>query len=57
MYRIKRTAEEIDEQMNRAREEEDGGSRYPGMTYEQGIRAAIDWITTDGGDEPPMPEE
>ena len=57
MYRIKRTAEEIDEQMNRAWEEEDGGSRYPGMTYEQGIRAAIDWITTDGGDEPPMPEE
>ena len=57
MYRIKRTAEEIDEQMNRAWEEEDDGSRYPGMTYEQGVRAAIDWITTDGGDEPPMPEK
>lgn len=23
---------------------DEGESRYPGMTYEEGIRAAIDWL-------------
>jgi hypothetical protein len=25
-------------------QEDDGGSKFPGMTYEMGIRAAIDWL-------------
>ena len=46
MYEVKRTDKEINDLLDRCAEQEDkGGSRYPGMSYEQGIRAAIDWIT------------
>ena len=46
-----RTPEEIDDLMNRCVDsEESGESSYPGMTYEQGIKAAVNWL--DGGDHP-----
>ncbi len=46
MYDIKPTDVEIDEQLNKAYEQEEkGGSKWPGMSYEQGVRTAIDWIT------------
>lgn len=46
-----RTPEEIDDLMNRCSDcENSGESIYPGMTYEQGIQAAINWL--DGGDHP-----
>lgn len=32
--------------------EEDGFSVYPGMTYEQGIMAAIKWLTEPDADNP-----
>lgn len=40
-----RTEKEIDELLNRCVEaEETGESAYPGMSYEQGIKAAIEWL-------------
>ena len=32
--------------------EETGASNYPGMSYEQGIKAAIEWIIGDVKDNP-----
>lgn len=54
-YKIKRKAEEIDEQLNRAFEAEASGSNYPGMSYEQGVKYALDWITGQSEEEP-IPE-
>jgi hypothetical protein len=28
------------------------GSKYPGMTYEEGVRAALEWVTGDVDDHP-----
>lgn len=48
---MNRPQEQIDELLNRCTEaEETGESAYPGMSYEQGIKAAIEWL--DGGDYP-----
>lgn len=49
---VGRTEEEISELLNRCIEaEETGESVYPGMSYEQGIKAAIEWLI-DGLDYP-----
>ena len=45
-----RTQEEIDALLNKCVDAENFGSNYPGMSYEQGIKAAIEWL--DGGDYP-----
>lgn len=46
-----RTPDEIDDLIGRCIESEASGkSDYPAMTYEEGIRAALDWL--DGGDHP-----
>jgi hypothetical protein len=29
-----------------------GGSRFPGMTYEQGVQAALDWLFGNVEDHP-----
>ena len=40
---------EIDDVLDKCLDQEDeGGSRFPGMTYEQGVKAGIDWLTDDG---------
>lgn len=53
MAGIARTPEEIeavaDEAAARTAE---GGSRYPGMTYEQGVRDALAWVMDDDADSP-----
>lgn len=50
---IKRTKAEIDELMSSVMSQVDeGGSRFPGMTYEQGIGYAIMWLTGDTDDHP-----
>lgn len=55
--RIARDSVEIDEQLNDALDVIDTGrSRFPGMSYEQGVEAALRWVTGDSDDEP-MPEE
>lgn len=44
-YSVGRTDEEIDKVMNEAAEQRDkGGSRWPGMSYEEGVLAALEWI-------------
>lgn len=44
-----RTRKEIDDLLNRCVEsEETGESKCFGMTYEQGIKAAIEWLYEDG---------
>lgn len=48
MYIINRTDGEIDDVMNRCANQTDrGGSAYHGMTYEEGISDAINWLTGD----------
>lgn len=34
----------------------EGKSRWPGMTYEQGVRSALEWVT-EADDVPPMGED
>lgn len=43
-YAVARTPDEIDEVLNECVEAEaQGHSRYPGMSYEEGVRAGIEW--------------
>lgn len=50
------TPEQIDDQLNlAARSEAEGRSQWPGMTYEQGVSAALRWATGQS-DEVPMEE-
>jgi hypothetical protein len=45
MYILKRQDNEVDEVLNKAAEAVDEGtSQWPGMSYEQGVQAALDWI-------------
>jgi hypothetical protein len=53
MYTIQRDDNEIDNLLNDCAESETAGtSKFPGMTYEQGLRAGIDWITGTVKDHP-----
>jgi predicted secreted Zn-dependent protease len=50
---IVRKEEEVDDLLNKCSDQiNDGGSKYPGMTYEQGIEAAIRWLTDDQWENP-----
>ncbi len=40
-----RDKKEIEEVLEWAMKGIDQGSQYPGMSYEEGVRDAIDWIT------------
>lgn len=44
MYEIERSEEEINDVLNKAMEGVDKGSKWPGMSYEQGVLAALDWL-------------
>ena len=48
-----RSQEEIEEQQDRCQEGREKGSKYPGMSYEEGILVTIDWLFGDT-DEKPM---
>lgn len=53
----KPTEDQVDEQLNRAYESKDeGGTRCRGMTYEDGVIAAIEWIRGNQ-DDAPMEDE
>lgn len=46
-------AEQIDDVLNICVEaEESGHTSYPGMSYEQGVQAAIQWMRGDTTDAP-----
>jgi hypothetical protein len=50
---IMRTDDEIDEQMNLAVDSIDAGrSKWPGMSYEQGVDAALRWVRGESEDKP-----
>lgn len=51
-----RPQSEIDDQMNKASDAVDGGGKWPGMSYEEGVEAALSWVC-GLRDEVPMPEE
>ena len=55
MDQIVRSEAEISDVLNAAVEGIDGGSKYPGMSYEQGIQDMYLWVTGQGDDEPPLP--
>lgn len=41
--------DDIADVVNACAEAENGGtSKYPGMSYEQGVKAAIQWLEGDG---------
>lgn len=45
---IVRTEKEINQLLNECDEAEDmGTTKFPGMTYEQGIKEAIEWLSGD----------
>jgi hypothetical protein len=51
-YQIKPTQKQIDSLLEECSESEDAGStKYPGMTYEQGLKHGIEWLL-EGGDSP-----
>ena len=30
------------------------GTKYPGMSYEEGVRAALEWVINDDSEESPL---
>lgn len=44
LYRVQRLPQEIDEQLNRAVEAEATGTKYPGMSFEDGVKEGIEWV-------------
>jgi len=44
---IVRNEQDIRELLHQCNDAEEFGTNYPGMSYEQGIKAAIEWITGD----------
>lgn len=55
-YQVVRSDDEIAEQLNRALDGQDGGSKFPGMSFENGVQETIDWLTGQS-DDPPLPDE
>jgi len=45
MYNLKVEQNKIDEILNDCAEAHESGSNFHGMTYEQGVEAAILWVT------------
>jgi len=53
IYEIRRTDQEIDEVLNDCLEQEiKGHSRWPAMTYEQGVAEALRWVMGESEDHP-----
>lgn len=51
-YTIMQPAAEIAEQLEKANEGINEGSQYPGMSYEDGIKAFADWLFGDTDEKP-----
>jgi len=49
---MKRTPEEIEAQINWATGGIVEGTRYPGMSYEEGVSTALRWVTGETDDRP-----
>lgn len=54
-----RSEEEIEAQLDKTSDlinETNGKSKWPGMTYERGVQAALEWVLCHA-DEPPIEED
>lgn len=52
-YNIERTDSQIEEQLNKAMEAEAlGTTQFPNCSYEEGVRAALDWLFGKQKEEP-----
>ncbi len=50
--------EQIEEQVEKAKESHrDHPERLSGMSYEEGVEAALEWVLTPDATEPPMEDE
>lgn len=57
-YALARTDEEIADCTARAIESKDEhGTRWPGMSFEEGVIAALDWLTGESDDHPMESEQ
>lgn len=55
---MERNKREVDEQLNLCADLADSGSNpYHGMTYAEGVEAAIRWLTGDSEDPPIDPND
>ena len=52
MQLAKPTEQEVHQLLDICSEAMENGSKYPGMSYEDGLRDGIDWVTEGG--EPPL---
>lgn len=52
VYSYPRSDDEVNEQLNEALAGADKGSKWPGMSYEQGVEAALLWVTGESDDKP-----
>ena len=51
------TEDEIEEQISKALiSMDEGGSKWPGMSYEQGVEYSLRWILDKENNDPPMEE-
>jgi len=51
-YKITKTDAEINDLIQQCMEAEmKGTSKFPGMSYEQGIKNALDWMVDTGADD------
>jgi hypothetical protein len=46
-FQVKQSDEDIARLENESAEAENNGSKFPGMSYEQGITAALRWLQGD----------
>lgn len=51
-YRLVRDDDEIDDVLGACVEAEADGTSWPGMSYEQGVQAAIRWMTDESANHP-----
>lgn len=47
-----RSQAEIDDLVGQLNDAQETGSMYPGMSYEDGVRAAVEWLTDEEAEHP-----
>lgn len=50
--KIVRTDDEVDTVIEECYNSEAEGSKFPGMSYEQGVKAGIEWLVGDSDQNP-----
>ena len=48
----KPSQKQIDDALNKASEGIDEGTKWPGMSYEEGVKAGIEWVLGYNDDDP-----